>query len=151
MEAQMPNKQFKLCYVDLPWAYFTTQDLKDQWGDDWDDSPYEDNAGLPYDPRYFHYADERGSIKSPEDWNEDGTPKWEIKKIALYGEVYAPCDLGSGSGSHQSVKSINAGAVAWLAINKYGDDPVYIQAGTSLEDVIRICQEKGIEVFEKKE
>ena len=44
-----------LCYVKGPWAYFTTQPLKKQWGDDWDDAPYEHNAGEPYGPGYFHY------------------------------------------------------------------------------------------------
>ena len=36
-----------LCYVDAPWAYFTTRRLSEQWGDDWDDAPYEHNAGTP--------------------------------------------------------------------------------------------------------
>jgi hypothetical protein len=27
---------FKLCYVEDSWAYFTTQDVTKQWGDDWD-------------------------------------------------------------------------------------------------------------------
>lgn len=31
--------------------YFTTQDLKDQWGDSWERTPYEHNGGKPYYPR----------------------------------------------------------------------------------------------------
>lgn len=31
--------------------YFTTQDLQDQWGNDWNDAPYEHNGGRPCYPR----------------------------------------------------------------------------------------------------
>ena len=31
-------------------AYFTPLAMEDQWGDDWDDAPYEHNAGSPCDP-----------------------------------------------------------------------------------------------------
>lgn len=27
---------YKLCYIDAPWAYFTTARLEQQMGDDWD-------------------------------------------------------------------------------------------------------------------
>jgi len=37
----MSNQKSALCYVSGPWAYFTTQALNKQWGDDWDDAPYE--------------------------------------------------------------------------------------------------------------
>ena len=50
---------YKLCYIEKNFAYFTTQDLEKQWGDDWDDAPYEHNAGTPYEPRIFYYADGR--------------------------------------------------------------------------------------------
>lgn len=36
-----------LCYVDGPWAWFT--DDPNQTGDDWDDAPYQHNAGTPYE------------------------------------------------------------------------------------------------------
>lgn len=39
---------YRLCYVDDDWAFFTNLSLDDQWGDDWNDAPYEHNAGLPY-------------------------------------------------------------------------------------------------------
>jgi hypothetical protein len=38
-----------LCYVSHGDAYFTTAPLDEQWGDDWDDAPYEHNAEPPYD------------------------------------------------------------------------------------------------------
>ena len=34
------------------YAYFTPAELEKQWGDDWDDKPYEYNAEIPYDDYY---------------------------------------------------------------------------------------------------
>lgn len=42
------KKIFKLCFVDNGNAYFTDVDIKDIWGDDWNDAPYEHNCGYPY-------------------------------------------------------------------------------------------------------
>jgi len=44
--------QFKLCFIRGNFAYFTPKPLHGenrQWGDDWDDAPFQHNAGLPYD------------------------------------------------------------------------------------------------------
>ena len=38
----------KLCYLENNIMYFTS-DIENQWGDDWDDRPYEHNAGTPYE------------------------------------------------------------------------------------------------------
>ena len=38
---------FKLCYIDNNKAWFT-DNFEKQWGDDWNDKPYQDNAGKPY-------------------------------------------------------------------------------------------------------
>ena len=41
----MIDKEPVLCYIDQhKRAYFTTQALSKQWGDDWNDAPYEQNA-----------------------------------------------------------------------------------------------------------
>ena len=53
------RENLKLCYVgtdseelDFPVhiCYFTEESLDDVWGDDWDDAPYEHNAGIPNTP-----------------------------------------------------------------------------------------------------
>lgn len=86
---------YRLCLVLDEKAYFTTRDLSLQTGDDWDDSPYEHNAGEPYsyDPR--HDAD-----KEP----------WDIKvfRIEYDGEIWSPEVLTV------SVDSINRGIFPWL-------------------------------------
>lgn len=76
----------KLCYVEKGDAYFTKLPLDKVWGDDWDDAPYECNAGLPYDyDLILHITEEY--LREPCYWH--------------YNSPY-------------SVKAINSGAVAWL-------------------------------------
>ena len=85
-------------------AYFTPIGLDEQWGDDWDDAPYEYNAGEPYDSLY-------------EDKDENG--KWveyEIIEIPFFVDSWKavqPKEWG-GCNSPFCVKDINGGAVAWL-------------------------------------
>jgi hypothetical protein len=85
--------EFKLCYVDDCWAYFTTQELSKQIGDDWDDAPYEHNAGSPYEPY------------------RDGET-WQILKVAFDGAFTLPCD--GYTNTPWSVTQINDGIVPWL-------------------------------------
>jgi len=80
-----------LCYVAGPWAYFTTWGLSKQWGDDWDDAPYEYNAGPPYE-------------------SKDGA--WTIIKVAWDGPFETPADIGHSS--DLSVDQINSGEAPWL-------------------------------------
>ena len=140
-------KNFKLCYIGTDnTAYFTTQDLDKQTGDDWDDAPYEHNAGVPYEPTMFHYVDGRKE-KDPRDWNEDGTPKWEI-----YMLKFDPYNMETpayrAANSAYSVDSINAGAVAWLfghdnKTNKY----VAIHAGASIEEFKQKVRQCGGKIY----
>lgn len=46
----------KLCYIDpkMTVAFFTTCPLSKQWGDDWNDAPYEHNAEVPYVRDGYH-------------------------------------------------------------------------------------------------
>lgn len=91
------------------YAYFTDLvNFQDQWGDDWDDAPYEHNAGWPYDSER---KDEHTILKVPfavVSENNNGSSHW----------VKFPCDYGAGN-SPFSVESINAGAVPWIFISYY--------------------------------
>lgn len=125
-------KDYKLCYIDGPWAFFTTQPLDKQWGDDWNDVPYEHNAGRPYEPR------------------KDGD-SWEISKVAFDCD-----DLDQPSDQHcnspYSVQDINAHAVAWLTPNKWapkGSEP--IRAGASVAEFKALVIRAGGEVYERGE
>ena len=125
---------FRLCYVEGMAAYFTTQSVTEQWGDDWNDAPYEHNAGTPYAPSVHHYANGEHKL-SPRDWNPDGTPRYQLLRVLFelehgYGELKAPCDF-YGANSPYSVQDINAGAIAWLTAKRWDTDAkAYVVSGT---------------------
>jgi len=111
LEAQVPDDDFKLCYVEGDTAYFTTQPLDKQWGDDWNDAPYEHNAGTPYA------------------WSErEDKPRWYIHTLKFTG-FESPADIAM-SNSHYSVEMINNGCVAWLTSSR--KPVVNIYAGSTI-------------------
>jgi hypothetical protein len=81
----MNKEELKLCYVDSPWAYFTDKPVDKVWGDDWNDAPYEHNAGTPYE-----YA----------------------LRVAYDGDFRTPSDCTLNS--VYSVENINKGITPWL-------------------------------------
>ena len=128
----MKLENLKLCFIKDNFAYFTSQELSQQWGDDWNDAPYEDNAGLPYED----ILDELNNAQ-----------RWKIIKVAFDGPFCLPDELGS-------VEDINAGHVAWLRINRYAYTPseampnICIHAGTTLNDFIdKVTSVEGANVF----
>lgn len=120
----MEKKKFELCYVDGNKAYFTS-DWEHQWGDDWDDAPYEYNAERPYEHYYINGKEYPIELKElfyefPCEW------------------VRLPCD--NYTNSPFSVEMINKGAIAWIIGNNF-----IIPAKTEYEDFIKIVQKnKGI-------
>ncbi len=108
------HRDLKLCYVEENDSrkdkdgykeyfgyrlYFTPVDMKEQWGDDWDDAPYEYNAGAPYD-------------------GTSGKTQW-IEHTIYILQIYIkdlcpqlPSDYGCNSPF--SVDMINSRAVAWM-------------------------------------
>ena len=120
----MSDKEPVLCYIDQhKRAYFTTQALSKQWGDDWNDAPYEQNAEIPYEDRY-------------------DPPKWKITVVAYQHPKYeTPAD---GVGCY-SVEMINQKNVAWLAAvwssREEALEPIF--AGTPLSQFLQIIRETG--------
>lgn len=111
----------KLCYVchRTKLAFFTTQELKDQHGDDWNDPL--DNAGKPY-----------------EDWDGEkkGSPKWKIFYVCYDTSFLNEPDA---YGNNNSVDTINAGMAPWLTTeeryknpDRFTDNPVLFYAGTTI-------------------
>jgi hypothetical protein len=93
-QLEIPDELFRLCYVSEDFtAFFTTQELSKQWGDDWNDAPYEHNAGTPYEP-------------------SKATEHWELREIKFSGNFLLPCTDLANSG--WSVQQINEGAFPWL-------------------------------------
>jgi len=122
----------KLCYVDGRdrFAWFTSIPLADQWGDDWNDAPYEHNAGEPY-----------GTHK-------EGSERVEhhLMKVAWDGPYETPAEVG-GPNSMWSVERINGGSIAWLIPTSWGvtegADVKPIHAGTSLVDFVIALEKAG--------
>lgn len=125
---------YKLCYVEGNKAWFTNN-FEKQWRDDWNDKPYECNAGEPYD-----------------NWSEEiphKPPVYEkkyihhpIKHKILFFEVndwndQRPCDMG-----RYSVEDINKQAVAWIHTDKFN-----ILAGTTYENFIDIIERYGGTIY----
>ena len=78
----------RLCYIDGGDAYFTERPLTGEgkeWGDDWNDAPYEYNAGTPY--YYSKVVKFSGGFEEPKDGHHN---------------------------SPFSVEDINAGRTPWL-------------------------------------
>ena len=126
----MTTQEPRLCYVDGGCAHFTTQPLDKQTGDDWNDAPYEHNAGDPYE------------------WSErDGGPKWEIHRRYWEGSFSTPAD-DAMTNSRYSVDTINTGAVAWLRLHVQGashDD--HIWAGDTMSEFTRKILAAGGNVY----
>lgn len=130
------EKEFKLCYVDGNKAWFSNN-FEKQWGDDWDDKPYEYNAGYPYNSWSELIED------NPNIWDR----KWKHHPIELkelyfetddWGEK-RPCDMG-----RFSVEEINKGAVSWIHTDKFN-----IYAGCKIEEFKKIIKENGGKIYEE--
>lgn len=114
------NKKFELCYIWGNKAYFTS-DWKHQWGDDWDDAPYEHNAGTPYD---FYFEDK---IEH----------KIELKTLYFeFPNEWVKLPYDDFSNSPFSIEAINRGDIAWIRGNKFN-----IRAKTTYEDFIKIVED----------
>jgi len=117
------NKLYRLCFVEAHFAYFTTKPLTGegcQWGDDWNDAPYEHNAGAP-----------------------SSEAEGQIKIVAYKSDTLVlPCD--GHANSPYSVEDLNAGAHPWLSSR---EDRVYIYAGCTPEHFKTEVEKAGGRVF----
>lgn len=134
---------YQLCFVDeSPWdvvfkVYFTqAKNLSLQWGDDWNDAPWEHNAEPPYDHISIEHDGEyrRYPVAIVDVFCEG---PWTTT-----AQKYAP-------NSPYSVQDINAGDAPWLLPDSWNRQkhPPPIMAGTSLRDFIRIVTEHGGDVY----
>ncbi|MBB5495997.1 hypothetical protein [Paraburkholderia sp. MM5384-R2] len=114
---------YGLCFVRAPWAYFTRVPLDQQWGDGWEQVPYEQHAGVPY----------------------DDMPQ-QILTVAFDGPLYPP-DAGY-DGKKRSVIEINRGDAPWLRTQDLiSNAPIHIMAGVTLESFVEQVELAGGRVF----
>lgn len=132
------GKKFRLCYVDGNVLYFTDNFAR-QWGDDWDDAPYEWNAGKPYDRAYYTEYDDEWCV-------EHG--KGNIRCIAyMGGEYYIKQPKDGHTNSPYSVDMINKGAVPWLYCDKAGA----LLGGATMAEAKRWLKKAGVKWGEMRE
>lgn len=117
-----------LCFASHGMAFFTTQGLDKQWGDDWDDAPYEHNAGYPYTDR-----------ESPE--------RWKVFSVFFEGPYILPEE--GHRNSPYSVRDINKGNIPWLRYHNWRYDLTgeSIPAGTTFIDFCNIMSRNGGRVY----
>ena len=117
-EIEMTDKLYRLCYVSGNIMYFT-DNFENQTGDDWDDAPYEHNAGEPYE-----WVDE---------WSaESNKYRGHIRMIAFMTDRWLEYPYDGYGNSPFSVDDINAGAIAWIRVRK--GKP--LKAGATIDEAI---------------
>lgn len=137
----------RLCYVDLDEddevfrAYFTTLPLAKQWGDDWDDAPYESNAGPPYTPsRPSGHSQDCGcpSCDPPFDPESPSTSTWHVASVLFDAPLERPASPAGFEGVAKgcSVLGINGGWAPWLRCPPDSGGQETISAGTPLSDFL---------------
>ena len=127
------DKQFKLCYVDENVMYFT-DNFEHQWGDDWNDAPYECNAEPPYE--WIDEWSEERNLESRGHIRYIGyMTSWDIK-TPNRGYLNSP----------YSVEQINKGAVPWL----YCDDAGGLMGGATIDEAIEWLKKAGLKWGELK-
>lgn len=125
----MRIKDFQLCYIDENKAYFADVHSDRVWGDDWDDAPYEHNAGKPY-------AHEKGDLDKPV----------KIISCMFDGPVETPAEK-AGHNSSFSVEDINKWATPWLHPSWGAQMNDYLLAGARVEDFIEYMDKIGGTVY----
>lgn len=124
------NNEPILCYIsEGGMAYFTTNGLDQEWGDDWDDAPYEHNAGTPYG---------RGG---------------SIVTLCYLSDMETPATRYAIN-SPYSVRDINQRKAAWLAYPHYSRPKGAtheIYAGTPISQFIKIVESGGGEILFSRE
>ena len=125
---------YKLCYIENNKAWFTKLNLPDQYGDDWNDAPYEHNAGRPYDHRY----EGNTSIEDPD----------QLFILYYDGPLCAPSE--GVINSRYSIDDINNKQVPWLTQELWGNEPgppIMIWAGVSVPEFCSLVERAGGTIY----
>ena len=129
-------EKHRLCYVNGNIMYFTDNFAK-QWGDDWDDAPYEHNADPPYE-------------RDPSLPAEVNRSRGHIVIGAWFDKRYRIGLPRDGAlNSEYSVESINKGVVPWLSLY----DEKGLVGGATVAETRKWCKKHGVcfALFEEEE
>ena len=150
-----PFGKFVLDYCEYPHPdyaagythyFYFTDNMAKQWGDDWNDSPYEYNSEVPYDSETnIICIPVKLTYKYMQQLANDDTKESQqklnryIKKYPGFNhrcELRFPCD--NFYNSPYCIDEINHGAVAWIffAIYDYSiKESIAIYGGDTIKDV----------------
>lgn len=123
------------------YAYFTPRNILEQVGDDWDDSPYEHNAGIPYDTITL---ETRESESYPGIYVVSKSKEITIVKVPFSTRSFntkLPQDYGYGGNSYFCVDDINRGAVAWIYDYVDKKTAVAIPGGCTLQKFVKLINQ----------
>lgn len=130
---------YKLCFVNSSeykgeemTLYFTElDDVTKQWGDDWDDAPYEHNAGTPYEN---NYNEEEQGVE-----NGKGIyPKIDIFRVIITTDFNVITPRTGLLNSPYTVEDINNNVTPWITIQREKEHSIFIKAGTTLKEFLDI-------------
>ncbi len=129
-QMEIMNNDYILCYVKDGKAFFTTKPLagkERQWGDDWNDEPYEHNAEEPYK------------------WHGQAGEGWGVEFCYFVGAYEEPQDFNAGV---ISVERINKGAVPWIIVERWANKSFPgVFAGTNFPEFVQFIHKTGGNVF----
>ena len=143
--------EFKLCFIEGETfgslkLYFTEKEISEQWGDDWDDAPYEHNAGTPYTQDY--------NQKELRVENGAGVyPPIQIETLYLEPKDWKTELITPQTGtmnSRYSVEDINGGAIPWLVVKVNQKIEAIFGAGTTLEDFLTKVENLPVEIYTRR-
>ena len=103
----LKRKDLKHCYIEDNIAYFTNN--PNQWGDDWNDKPYECNAGYPYEEEGF-----------------------EVVSLSFYSNYNYTEPKDYFHNNKFSAEEINCKFIPWLIPEDVKYHPIF--AGESIKD-----------------
>lgn len=129
------HTNWKLCCVTDKWAWFTTHSLDELSGDDWNDSPYQCNGSLPYEPTRA-FKDESAYLK-----------------VAFDGCLNEASQVHGSNNNISMNDLVHRKSVPWLQTNKhdlkYDEDleHVNIFSGVSVGEFEEMVTRAGGEVY----
>ncbi|KVD95490.1 hypothetical protein WS63_34355 [Burkholderia stagnalis] len=115
---------YRLCFVRVPWAWFTCLPIDEQCGESWAEVPYQDVAKPPY-------SDFRA----------------QILKVAFDAPRLLPPEAGRLARAC-SVEQINLGAVPWLRSEDFVDGTgLVVPGGVTLAAFVEAIESAGGTVY----
>lgn len=150
LRAVVPEERLYLCYVDRygdndndkgTLRLWFTSDMDRTYGDDWNDAPYEHNAGPPYDYHRSQRPDEKGGWVTV--WPDR---PYLVQEYTLTIPESVSVAEAFERGFRGTAEEINRDRLPWLYVYLHStgwDNEIAIKAGVSLQAVRELVEQLG--------